>query len=323
MLTKKKIYIQLPDPAVLQQKKSGPLKLSESYIREVGNNFLARQSYTDAFQYFDRAVKVGSESLHVSYAMRASACAHLGRWMECMHDARQAVALRKTYTKGYLLLGGALMELGRLQEALYAFSRGLQNTPLSLELAAAVTGARTIVGEGAAQDFQDARSRGEVALSSGETRDAIKWFSQAICMSPEERKQDLAEVAFQRASCWRDIDAPRAALVDCEEASMLAPNDAKIVSLRGWAHEQLQMYPLALKDYKMYLQLDPSSQVLQASCDRIEDILMRQVGVQEKALEKTKIMESGKTSEIGNVMAMATHTDPDGVQYLCYHYGYW
>jgi hypothetical protein len=59
---------------------------------------------------------------------------------------------------------------------------------------------------GTVAGFGDAEARGDAAVATGSTEEAVKWYSQAMGVFADERADEaVAAVCMKRAACWRCV----------------------------------------------------------------------------------------------------------------------
>lgn len=73
---------------------------------------------------------------HVLYSNRSAAHAKAENYAAALEDANQTVSLNPTWSKGYSRKGSALAYLGKFDEALAAYEKGLELEPANQQLAA-------------------------------------------------------------------------------------------------------------------------------------------------------------------------------------------
>lgn len=74
-------------------------------------------------------------SNHVLYSNRSAAHAKAQNYEAALEDANQTIALNPTWTKGYSRKGSALAYLGRHDEAIETYNKGLELDPNNEQLA--------------------------------------------------------------------------------------------------------------------------------------------------------------------------------------------
>jgi len=98
--------------------------------KELGNAAFAQKNYADAIKHFTEGIALDPTN-HVLYSNR-SAC-HASstppNWQAALEDAKKVVELNAQWGKGYSRLGAALHGMGKLPEALDAYSAGLKVDP--------------------------------------------------------------------------------------------------------------------------------------------------------------------------------------------------
>ena len=104
--------------------------------------------------------------------------------------------------------------------------------------------ARWYYGEGMTR-----RQRGNSTGAVLEYEAAVAAFDRALMLDP-----GFARAYLDRGTLyWRELDHPRKALLDLNQALALAPDLHEALFNRGVAHQQLGEYALAVADFRAYL----------------------------------------------------------------------
>lgn len=104
-------------------------------LKEKGNAALSMGQYETAVQHYTAAIALDPNN-HVLYSNRSAAHAKAENYAAALEDANQTVSLNPTWSKGYSRKGSALAYLGRLDEAIAAYEKGLELEPGNAQLAA-------------------------------------------------------------------------------------------------------------------------------------------------------------------------------------------
>lgn len=72
---------------------------------------------------------------HVLFSNRSAAHAKAGNYAAALEDANTTVSLNPTWSKGYSRKGSALAYLGKYEEAIAVYEKGLQLEPTNAQLA--------------------------------------------------------------------------------------------------------------------------------------------------------------------------------------------
>ncbi|KAL5478894.1 hypothetical protein ACEPAI_2171 [Sanghuangporus weigelae] len=75
-------------------------------IKEEGNKFFVGKQYSQAYDKYSKALKVGGDNATI-YANRAACCMSLGRYLDACSNARKATVLDPEYAKGWGRLAAA------------------------------------------------------------------------------------------------------------------------------------------------------------------------------------------------------------------------
>ena len=101
-----------------------------------GNAAFSARDYAAAVAAFSEAIAAalsssldGAPPSHVLFSNRSAALASLEKYDDALADARKCVELAPTWAKGYSRLGLALFKLGKDEEAVEAYEKGLELDP--------------------------------------------------------------------------------------------------------------------------------------------------------------------------------------------------
>ncbi|CAH0581632.1 unnamed protein product [Chrysodeixis includens] len=103
-------------------------------LKEKGNQALAWGKFDEAVKYYTKAIALDPQN-HVLYSNRSAAYAKDENYTAALADADQTIALNPTWSKGYSRKGSALAYLGRHEEAIAAYEKGLELEPGNEQLA--------------------------------------------------------------------------------------------------------------------------------------------------------------------------------------------
>eukprot|EP00245_Coleochaete_scutata_P013383 TRINITY_DN5419_c2_g1_i1.p1 TRINITY_DN5419_c2_g1~~TRINITY_DN5419_c2_g1_i1.p1 ORF type:complete len:574 (+),score=174.40 TRINITY_DN5419_c2_g1_i1:258-1979(+) len=93
-----------------------------------GNAAFAAGEFERAIEQFSSAIELAPEN-HVLYSNRSASYASLQQWQKALEDAEKVVGLNPSWPKGYSRQGAALMGLGKHEDAVAAFRKGLEHDP--------------------------------------------------------------------------------------------------------------------------------------------------------------------------------------------------
>lgn len=103
-------------------------------LKEKGNAALSAGLYEQAIGYYTQAIYLDPKN-HVLYSNRSAAHAKAANYEAALEDANTTVSLNPTWSKGYSRQGSALAYLGRQEEAISAYQKGLDLEPGNQQLA--------------------------------------------------------------------------------------------------------------------------------------------------------------------------------------------
>jgi tetratricopeptide (TPR) repeat protein len=110
------------------------------------------------------------------------------------------------------------------------------------------------------------KEQGNAAFQKGDTEGAVKFFSQAISVDP-----DNYLVYSNRSAAYMTLNHVSKALHDAEMCVQMAPNWSKGYSRLGTAQQGLKRFDAAIDTFKKGIQLDPNNAALWSalkSCER-------------------------------------------------------
>uniref|UniRef100_A0AAR2KPR4 DnaJ homolog subfamily C member 7 n=1 Tax=Pygocentrus nattereri TaxID=42514 RepID=A0AAR2KPR4_PYGNA len=106
---------------------SGIFQEAEGY-KEQGNAFYIKKDYSEAFNYYTKAIDVCPKNASY-YGNRAATLMMLSRYREALEDSQQAVRLDDTFMKGHLREGKCHLLLGNAMAASRCFQKVLELEP--------------------------------------------------------------------------------------------------------------------------------------------------------------------------------------------------
>ncbi|KAJ2245803.1 Small glutamine-rich tetratricopeptide repeat-containing protein 2 [Coemansia sp. RSA 1797] len=110
---------------------SGPSdedRMRADAFKAEGNSFVTQKNYKNAIDAYTRAIDLVSDTA-VYYGNRAAAYSQNGEYEKAVADAKQALKIDPSYSKGYSRLGLAHYGLGQYKEAADAYTDGLALDP--------------------------------------------------------------------------------------------------------------------------------------------------------------------------------------------------
>uniref|UniRef100_A0A3B1K6Q8 DnaJ homolog subfamily C member 7 n=1 Tax=Astyanax mexicanus TaxID=7994 RepID=A0A3B1K6Q8_ASTMX len=100
---------------------------AEGY-KEQGNAFYIKKEYSEAFNYYTKAIDVCPKNASY-YGNRAATLMMLSRYREALEDSQQAVRLDDTFVRGHLREGKCHLSLGNAMAASRCFQKVLELEP--------------------------------------------------------------------------------------------------------------------------------------------------------------------------------------------------
>ncbi|XP_011693913.1 PREDICTED: stress-induced-phosphoprotein 1 [Wasmannia auropunctata] len=102
-------------------------------LKEKGNAALQTGDYDEAIRCYTDAIALDGNN-HVLYSNRSAAYAKSEKYQQALEDAEKTVSLKADWGKGYSRKGSALAYLGRYDESIRAYEKGLQLDPNNAQL---------------------------------------------------------------------------------------------------------------------------------------------------------------------------------------------
>ena len=96
-------------------------------IRRIGNHYFERQDYETALTSYSNSLHFFCT--HQAFGNRAQTFLQLGKFREALLDAKRAIRLARTWNKGWIRKGAALMALGHPLRAQRAFAQAFKLSP--------------------------------------------------------------------------------------------------------------------------------------------------------------------------------------------------
>lgn len=106
-------------------------------MKEKGNKALQENKFDDAVKFYSEAIKLDDKN-HILYSNRSAAYASAGKYQSALEDAEKTVSLKPDWAKGYSRKGSALAYLGRLDESIEAYKKGLMLDPTNAQIKASL-----------------------------------------------------------------------------------------------------------------------------------------------------------------------------------------
>jgi len=108
-------------------------KKKAAEAKDKGNKFFLAKQYSQAVEWYTKAVQADPTD-SAFYSNRAAAYMGMNKFEEALADSEQCIKLMPNWVKGYYRKGAALVSLGRHEEAVRAFRKGLECDPSNDDL---------------------------------------------------------------------------------------------------------------------------------------------------------------------------------------------
>ncbi|KAL5728184.1 Hsp70-Hsp90 organizing protein 3 [Ranunculus cassubicifolius] len=113
----------------------------------------------------------------------------------------------------------------------------------------------------------EAKAKGNAAFSSGNFNEAIKFFTQAIDLSPTNHV-----LYSNRSASYASLNKYSEALEDAKKTVELKPDWPKGYSRLGAAYQGLSKFDEAIESYKKGLEVDPNNEALKSGLADAQDL---------------------------------------------------
>jgi len=97
--------------------------------KAAGNKEFQAQNYPKAIEHFTKAIDLGFKDAHVLYSNRSACYCGLRQYDDALADASKCIEAKPDWGKGYGRKGAALHGLGRFDQAIAAYEKGLDVEP--------------------------------------------------------------------------------------------------------------------------------------------------------------------------------------------------
>jgi len=282
-------------------------KQAES-MKEKGNEEFKKQNYEKAIEYYTYATEMDPTN-HVFYTNRAMCYAAMKKWDKSLRDAETSIKIKRDWEKGHYRRGVALQNLGRLPEAVAAFSECVKLAPNNADFQKAHDTAKAEMYKGLTPS-EILKIEGNELFKSGKIDAAIAKYTTALAKCPDDKeiekmpstpasgssqnakapeeggkgkepekspqekwKAIRADIFANRAACYVQLYEPNKVKADCDAALKLVPGHSKALLRRGQALESLEKYKQALDDFEAVLKTDPECKMAVQAAVRLRKAL--------------------------------------------------
>lgn len=146
---------------------SGPSEKDKERADELkaeGNRLILAKDYAGAIDAYTKAIDLAKDNA-LYYGNRAAAFSQNGEHQKAVDDAKHAVEIDPSYSKGYSRMGLAYFGLEKYQDAVDAYEKGLALDPENKMMKSALETARSKVDAAPVSDNE--RSAASVSSGSG------------------------------------------------------------------------------------------------------------------------------------------------------------
>jgi len=250
-------------------------------FKNKGNAAYTAGRHLEAVNWYTQAIQIDPKN-QVYYSNRSAA--YLGALQndKALEDAQKCVDLKADWSKGYFLLGSALVALSRFAEAVPAFKKSLDLDPTNADLKKKLQEAdelkkkyqpRTNPDGSTMTAAQIAKNEGNDLFRASKYEAAIEAYARALSMKPDA--SDRTTILSNRAACYMQFHSYENVIRDCTEAVQIQPQNTKALIRRALACEGLEKWQKALDDFRAVLAIDPSASVAQQGANRVQNLLRK------------------------------------------------
>jgi tetratricopeptide (TPR) repeat protein len=188
-----------------------------------------------------------------------------GYWKNSITLWNHTINVTKNNSLAYNNLALALVDAGRIEEAIKHLDTAIQIIPDNAKFYADRGGVYTKLGQYqlALHDYNEAirispgvavfhSDRGNIHAKLGDYNAAIKDYSEAIRIRP-----DTAEIYYNRGTTHGEFGELQSAIDDFDMAIRLKPDYIDAYFNRGSAYAKMGRYPEAMEDFNRTILLDP------------------------------------------------------------------
>ncbi|ASB47743.1 tetratricopeptide repeat protein [Alkalitalea saponilacus] len=254
----------------------------------IGRNALFFEDYILAIQYFNQVIRT-KPYLSRPYLYRAQGKYYLDDLKGAEADCSLALDRNPFFVDAYNLRGIIRQRLGRTNEAIADFRRGLEIDPENVNLITNI-GIAYINAEEyekAVETYSQAirlapnlvnawLNRGHAKVSAGDTIGGLSDFTRAIEINPY-----IPEGFTYRAIVNYQLSEFEKSLEDLNEAIRLRPEDGRLFMTRGFIRYQLDDLRGTVEDFDKVIELEPRN----ALAYHNRGILRAQVGDLNRAID--------------------------------------
>ncbi|KAJ1026284.1 hypothetical protein NDA16_002371 [Ustilago loliicola] len=172
--TQAKMGGSAPAPAAAASSTSAPASSSKpsdedlakaEQLKAEGNKAMSAKDFGAAIEAYGKAIELNPNS-PVYFSNRAAAFSQIGQHDQAIDDAKQASKIDPNFGKAYSRLGHALFSSGRFQEAVEAYSKGVEVDPTNEVLKKGLAASKE-------QLSSSSSSTGASASAPSASRDAV------------------------------------------------------------------------------------------------------------------------------------------------------
>jgi stress-induced-phosphoprotein 1 len=239
-----------------------------------GNQYFLKKQYPEAIEWYTKAIKADPKD-STFFSNRCAAYMGLNKFQEALKDAEECCKLQPNWVKGWYRKGMALTSLGRHEEAVMAYKKGLEFEPANDDLKGKLADAER-EAKYAPKRFKDdgtplspaelAKEEGNVLFRLAKYEQAIEKYTRAIELA--KTQEEKAVYYSNRATGYAQLQHHQQVVEDCTASINITPT-AKALIRRGLGYESLEKYKLALEDMKHALSLDPGALVASQAIQRL------------------------------------------------------
>jgi curved DNA-binding protein CbpA len=164
-------------------------------LKDEGNKAMQLGDVDKAIELYSLAINVDEENA-ILYSNRSAAYAKKGQWSEAYGDGTKCVYLKPDFAKGYLRKGVAAQNLGKIQEAKFAFQKGLQLEPTDQQMKQGLAQVNQMEMVAKAKEYAEAderKKKEEIEAIERKKREQEQEIKDAVIIE-ELKKLSIKEI---------------------------------------------------------------------------------------------------------------------------------